>query len=406
LTQATILVTDGEQRSALAVVRSLGRAGHRAVVCSARPAPLAGASRHCSATHRVPEPSVDAGAFVEAVARIVDLEGADILLPLTDTSAPLLLGLRARRPNLRIPFPSLSTYESVSDKAELARVAAEQGVPVPRQIVLAAAGEEDPSSIARRVAEKLGWPVVLKPARSAVQSQGSVRKFGVRTAFAPDSLKAELGGFPPEAYPILVQERIAGEGLGAFLLGDAEGRLLASFAHRRIREKPPTGGVSVYRESVPLRDDLREYSERILSRVRWPGALMLEFKEDASTGTPYLMEANGRFWGSLQLAVDAGVDFPRLLVESALGCAVAPVHSYRLGVRSRWLWGDFDHLLWILRAPRGYRSMHPDLPSRLRAVSRFLVPWRPGDRCEVLRLSDPRPFLRESVQWIQDVIAQ
>jgi biotin carboxylase len=153
LTQATILVTDGEQRSALAVVRSLGRAGHRAVVCSARPEPLAGASRHCSATHRVPEPSVDAGAFVEAVARIVDLEGADILLPLTDTSAPLLLGLRARRPNLRIPFPSLSTYESVSDKAELARVAAEQGVPVPRQIVLAAAGEEDPSSIARRVAE-------------------------------------------------------------------------------------------------------------------------------------------------------------------------------------------------------------------------------------------------------------
>ena len=46
---------------------------------------------------------------------------------------------------------------------------------------------------------------------------------------------------------------------------------------------------------------------------------MLELKVDAATGVPYVMEVNGRFWGSLQLAVDAGVDFPVLLVRRALG---------------------------------------------------------------------------------------
>jgi predicted ATP-grasp superfamily ATP-dependent carboligase len=401
---AKILVTDGEQRSALAVVRSLGRAGHRVVVCSARRKPLAGASRHSRATHAVPDPACDSDAFTEAVERIADLEDADLLLPVTDASAPLLLGLRARRPDLRVPFPDLATYQAISDKAGLAQVAAELGVPVPRQVVVAAPGARDDTALAGAGTHGLGWPLILKPARSAVHARGTVTKFGVRTAHGPDSLEAELARFPPEAYPILVQERIEGEGLGAFLLGDAEGRPLASFAHRRIREKPPTGGVSVYRESVPLREDLLEYSQRIMTRFRWPGALMLEFKEDASTGTPYLMEANGRFWGSLQLAIDAGVDFPRLLVESALGVEVEPVHTYRLGVRSRWLWGDVDHLLWMLRAPSGYRSQHPYLPGRLEAMGRFLVPWRPGERYEVLRLGDPRPFLRESVQWLEDVL--
>ena len=40
---------------------------------------------------------------------------------------------------------------------------------------------------------------------------------------------------------------------------------------------------------------------------------MVEFKLDARDGVAKLMEINGRFWGSLQLAVDAGVDFPAIL---------------------------------------------------------------------------------------------
>ncbi len=51
---------------------------------------------------------------------------------------------------------------------------------------------------------------------------------------------------------------------------------------------------------------------------------MVEFKADARTGTPYLMEINGRFWGSLQLAIDAGVDFPAILVAAALGAPIPP----------------------------------------------------------------------------------
>ena len=398
-----ILVTDGEERSALAVVRSLGRAGYEVGVCSARKDPLAGASRHCRVTFRTPDPGADPAAFADAVESLAESQGAELVIPMTDVTAPLLLALRERRPEIPMPFPSLAKYREMSDKARLTEIAARLGVPVPRQIVISDPRQNTRESV-RAVAEaELGWPLILKPARSAALVGGGVRKLSVSTVSGPDALAAGLTACPAEAYPLLLQRRIVGPGLGVFVLGDSRGQPLASFAHRRIREKPPTGGVSVYRESVPVRDDLRRYSELITTHLGWHGALMLEFKEDASTGTPYLMEANARFWGSLQLAIDSGVDFPRLLVESALGGEVEPVHEYRTGVRSRWLWGDFDHLLWVLRAPASTRRQYPSLPGRMGALARFLLPWWPGDRYEVLRWSDPRPFLRESVQWIESL---
>ena len=50
-----VLVTDGEQRASLAVVRSLGRAGYRVVVCSTHGRSLAGASRYALREYAVPD---------------------------------------------------------------------------------------------------------------------------------------------------------------------------------------------------------------------------------------------------------------------------------------------------------------------------------------------------------------
>jgi predicted ATP-grasp superfamily ATP-dependent carboligase len=389
---ARILITDGEQRSSLAAVRSLGGAGHTVMVCSSARRPLAGASRFCSVSHVVEDPFRDPGAFRASVERVVDEQGIELLLPMTDTSAPLLLPLREARPRLVIPFPERSIYEAISDKGHLMNVARQVGVPVPRQVVVAGPGQ------APLLEELNAGPLVLKPARSAVVRDEGMRKFGVRLVASHAELGEGLGRFPPEAYPILVQERIVGPGLGAFML-TREGRPVATFAHRRIREKPPTGGVSVYRESVPLRSDVGRHAERILEAFRWTGVAMVEFKEDAATGTPYLMEVNGRFWGSLQLAIDAGVDFPALLVRMALGEDVGAAPAARLGIRSRWLWGDVDHLLWMLVSSGAMRAANPELPGRLGALARFLIPWRRGDRFEVLRAGDPGPFVRESIEW-------
>jgi predicted ATP-grasp superfamily ATP-dependent carboligase len=158
--------------------------------------------------------------------------------------------------------------------------------------------------------------------------------------------------------------------------------------------------VSVYSESVPLDPQLVDRGLRLLRDLGWQGVAMLEFKTDSRTGRPYLMEINGRLWGSLQLAVDAGVDFPALLVSCALGERPARP-SYRVGVRNRWWWGDVDHVLARLRSNPAELGLPPGAPSRWRVVRDFLRVWRPGDRNEVFRASDPWPFVRETVDWLR-----
>ena len=109
---------------------------------------------------------------------------------------------------------------------------------------------------------------------------------------------------------MLLQERIEGPGVGVFVCCD-RGEPVALFAHRRLREKPPSGGVSVLCESAAARSDRRATSAtRLLQALDWRGVAMVEFKRDLRDGSLRLMEINGRFWGSLQLAIDAGVEFP------------------------------------------------------------------------------------------------
>lgn len=391
----TLLVTDGEQRSALAVVRSLGRAGHRVLVCSVRGHSLAGVSRYAAGESAVSDPLVQPARFTDQVSALVERESIALVLPMTEASVLALLAAPERLAPARVPFPSLDAFLRVSDKAYVTWVAPDVGIRVPAQRVLTTPADRD-----ALLASPSDFPVVLKPARSVSENgDGARSKLGVLHAAGPADLARQLRALPPTAYPLLVQQRVMGPGIGIFLLM-WEGRQYAAFAHRRIREKPPAGGVSVYRESIAADPGLVARSRSLLERCGWDGIAMIEYKVDAATGEPYLMEINGRFWGSLQLAIDAGVDFPALLVALALGERPAPVTSYRIGIRSRWWWGDVDSLLLRLRRSASELALPPGSPGRARYLLDFLKLWRPGDRSEILRVDDPKPFFHETHEWL------
>jgi predicted ATP-grasp superfamily ATP-dependent carboligase len=389
-----ILVTDGDQRSALAAVRSLGRAGHRVWVASRRGASLAGASRHVTGDVAVGDPLEAPRRFAEAVGGAANRFEVQLLLPMTEGCIRALLANPASHP-AHMPYGSLESFLRISDKEAVLSTARDLGLAVPEQRVL---DEADPAFDASRAG--LPFPLVVKPGRSVgAEKTGELRRSSVRHASSAEELESVLASLPESAYPVLLQRRVLGPGVGVFLLV-WNGEVLARFAHRRLREKPPSGGVSVYRESIPADPDLVDQATALLRAFDWEGVAMVEFKVDASSGIPYLMEINPRFWGSLQLAIDAGVDFPALFVEAVLGSPRKQSGDYRVGVRSRWWWGDIDHLILRLRRPAEDLHLPPGAASRAAVVREFLRLWRPGDRSEVLRLGDPWPFMRESWQWL------
>jgi predicted ATP-grasp superfamily ATP-dependent carboligase len=402
----SVLVTDGEERSALAVVRSLGRAGYRVHVGARRPGALAATSKWATGVVVTPDPLREAGAFADAVVEYVRREAIDFVVPVTDASMLAMLPARDRLGSSSIPFGTLESFVALADKAGLRDRANRLGIAFPRQVELDWSGRE------QSLAEAVRMPAVIKPARSVAvpgaQSADTVTlgttpvtaKFGIRHAATMDELAAIILATPRAAYPLLIQERIVGPGVGIFLLlWDDE--ILATFAHRRLREKPPSGGVSVYAESIEPPAGLAERSYALLREFGWRGAAMVEYKIDQATGTPYLMEINGRFWGSLQLAIDSGVDFPRLLMDRASGQPAAARARYPAGVRGRWWWGDVDHLLARLRRSRRALSLPPDAPSRGAAILAFLGGCARFDADAVWRWDDPRPFLTETAAWFR-----
>ncbi len=133
---------------------------------------------------------------------------------------------------------------------------------------------------------------------------------------------------------------------------------------------------------------------------------MVEFKVSAD-GTPYLMEVNARFWGSLQLAVDAGVDFPWLLYQLATDRDLGSVNGYAVGVKSRWLWGDFKRLCKVLAGselPPGLR-----FPGRMRSIFQFFNFFDSHTRCEESRWYDLKPLFlqlaKSASHWLSKIIA-
>jgi predicted ATP-grasp superfamily ATP-dependent carboligase len=392
LNSRVVLVTDADQRAALAVVRSLGRAGHRVLVGGPRRLSLAGASRFCSARIALPDAIAEPEKFAEETIAAVTGNAVDVLIPITEGSLLAILGQRSRLGECLLPFPDVATFQRASDKAAVLRAAAEVGIAIPAQIVLEAFGARIPPELPP-------FPLVLKPSRSVTTMDGQRSKHSVRHVADRRELDEALAVVPQSAYPLILQQRIVGPGTGVFLLM-WDGKVRAIFAHRRLREKPPAGGVSVYRASIAADPTLVECSRRLLARLNWQGVAMVEYKVDASTGTPYLMEINGRFWGSLQLAVDAGVDFPRLLLDVATGGGPSSPPGWSVGVRSRWWWGDVDHLLAMFRRSRAALALPPGHPGRFETLVDFFVP-RAANRNETLQFDDPKPFFIETLEWLQ-----
>jgi predicted ATP-grasp superfamily ATP-dependent carboligase len=151
--------------------------------------------------------------------------------------------------------------------------------------------------------------------------------------------------------------------------------------HRRVREWPPSGGTSACAESVLEAPALLRAGQTLLDALAWHGVAMVEGKR-ASGGEFVLMEINAKFWGSHDLALAAGVDFPGDLVALMEGGTLGPQAPYR-AVRFAWPFGgDLWH---ALAAPQ-------DAP----AVLRDLVSPRVA---KSFRWSDPVPSLYEVFQW-------
>ena len=329
-----VFITNAQRRKALPVVRSLGSKGIHVTVGDTARFPFAAFSRYCHRALVYPSPSATPNTFVDWLLENLRRDGYDVIFPLDeDVIDAILLKRKEVEQYTRLPLPEIEQYCRARDKAQTIKLALKYNIACPKTYFV-----EEPEEL-ESVANQIDFPLVIKPRRS-FGGRGLVFT-QTRETLKKDWLKVH------QNYPFpLIQEFIphGGDAFGVSALFNSKHEVRAVFVHRRIREYPVSGGPSTLRESV-CNPTLMETGIELLRKLNWYGVAMVEFKVDPRDGQPKLMEINPRFWGSLPLAIYSGIDFPYLLYRMAMEGDIEPVLEYQVGVKCRWLLGDFMHFL-------------------------------------------------------------
>ncbi len=363
-TGPAVLVVHGDSFIALSIVRSIGRRGVPVAVLY-KGAGTAAKSRYCSYAESY-------SGKEDVVERAIGTVRRLGLTHLIATSEDIIVALNGRREEVEryatLLFPDQEVFARALHKEKTLAIAESIGVPCPQTVTLRRAEE-----LAQVAA--LRFPVAVKPQRGIADFK--VEYFGSATELAR-FLEPRWG-----AESFLVQEYIEGEGVGIEVLMRG-GEPLLVFSHRRVREFPPTGGVSTCCEGIEPDRKLLEDSVRLLRAMEWEGVAMVEFKVNRASGQRALMEVNGRFWGSLPLAIQSGADFPYELLYSAVHGRLSRRAEPVSGRRCRLLVSETKWLYAVLRSGRTRKAA---------AVGEYVAGFRPGMGYYCFSGDDVRPAL-------------
>jgi predicted ATP-grasp superfamily ATP-dependent carboligase len=351
-----LIVEDGFQRGSLAACRALGRAGWEVGIGSPEKG-FASSSRFATAWHEVPPPEEDESGFVAGVRQAVEAGGYELVFGAGDGE---VLALSAARDGLGAIFP-YGPHEDVVralDKVSLAEAAQRVGLAVPQS----ARSEEA--------------PVVVKPRQTTVHDpQGG-----------PLRLRAEVKETPVEAHvrveylesvgaEPLVQRFVEGDLVAQVMVTDRDSRVVAA-VQQRASSMTPSGGTA-RGETEDLDQTLAEGVTALLAELNWFGIAQVQFQVPPG-GEPVLIDLNGRFYGSMALALAAGLNLPSIWASLATGRRLPVIDPPRIGVRYHWLESD------LRRAVQERRGLAGTL--------RYAV----GARHGIWDARDPGPALRHA----------
>jgi len=390
---ASVLVTDGHFRKTLAVVRSLGFKGIDVTVGERTFLNTSFFSKYCSRRLVYPSPRQRPNQFIEFLLNEIRKNQYECVFPMEEETLLLLAKYHSEISRYTYFLSSdLEKIEFIRDKGNLMRFAEAHGIPVPKTHYLPPTPEPcevrdlGPESNEVRdspapnvvqglnhVLDRIPMPAVIKP-RISSGSLGIVYVKGRKDLSS--SYQSVHRRFP---FP-LIQEWIPDGGgtYGFSALFDEGSNVKAAFIHKKLRMYPIEGGPSTLGEGVE-HPQIMELGLSLLRSLNWVGVGMVEFKVDPRDGIPKLMEVNPRFWGSLQLAIVSGVDFPGLLLRMARQESFEPVLRYKVGKRFRWLLlGDILHFL--------------NNPNRFHLHPSFFNFFDPNTSYDIVSRDDPLPL--------------
>lgn len=324
-----LIVDSNGGRGALAAVRGLARAGWTVgVACPSRTG-LPALSRFARHWHRLPALAHSEEAFVQTVCDAVAGGRYEVVFGCSDAEV-LTLSAERRSIPTRVPYPAHDAMLTAIDKARLAEVAASVSIATPPAVPSVVEAQERWGARA----------VMVKESRHGTRAADE-RLSHVAPQRFDDPLAAEerVHEIRAGGGVALVQPMIEGRLMAFSCVVDEHGEMLGRVQQMAERTYPLDAGSSARARTVPIDERLSERVGRLLRELGWFGLVELQFLAHED-GAHTLLDFNGRFYGSLALALAAEVNLPDLWGRAALGLPLPPRRDARANVRYQWLEGD------------------------------------------------------------------
>jgi D-aspartate ligase len=366
----------GLSPTGLGVLRSLARLGVEVYgVYSDPAAEIARHSRLLRARYRLMDTKADAEilGLLDTIRRRAGSPDRMVIIPTNDRYARFL---SVQRETLDAAFlfrvPPAEIETTFLDKRASVDICLRYGIPIPRSCV------PDTIEDVEGAADEFGYPVIIKPAGG-----GEVEFPGKNVVASSRDELLDFYRLHSDVIPHTIFQEFIRSGDGHILYvstySGADGKVLARFSFRKLRQWLPDRGVTSYGVSETY-EDLLDLTTSFLDRIGYVGFTGVEYAEDAVTGERYFLELNARAVLPNQLFADAGVDLTAIGYLEMCGAGTPRGLVQRDGV----YWINLLHDLpsAVVRRSRGELGAGEWLRDAWRATS--FSSW---DR------HDPKPFI-------------
>jgi predicted ATP-grasp superfamily ATP-dependent carboligase len=329
-----ILITNQNYKNTLAAVRALGVNNVYSVTCGPNPLRrISSFSKYCTSWFQYTDPRDDLKDFVRDILKIIGNLDFEMIMPVgVDTYIPFSYYKKVLMEYTRVPVADYGILVKAHDKFQALNTASKLGIHTPKTLIYEKSFD---------VLDEFDYPLVIKARK---ETSG----YGTRIAFSRDEAELYIDEFNKIQPGIIsdytrpmIQEFIPGEIRDIctiFNKGEARGGVV----QRRILTYPPRGGVGIVNETIED-EELLSSAFKLLREIKWNGVAQVEFKLNEE-GIPHLMELNPKFWGTLELSIKAGVNFPYMLYRMEMEGDVEPCQSYRKGVQMWWAFAHYPQI--------------------------------------------------------------
>ena len=280
MSQRTVIITGTRAPAALDLARLFAAAGWRVVGADRLRWPISRLSKAFVRHHRLPWARDDHRVFADHLAKLIDLEKADLLLPTCEEAFFIARHKKRLASMCDVACHDFETMARLHDKSRLAEVAGGLGVDVPETY-----RAENRQGLENAL-ERLGTDVVLKPSYSRFASKALIR---------PNAQKI-LQVQPSAAVPWACQRFVAGEEFCTYAVAN-QGRLTAFAAYRPAHRVGKGSGILFEPANLP---EVEAFSARFAERHALHGQFAFDMIL-SQDGRWHVIECNPRATSGVHL---------------------------------------------------------------------------------------------------------